>query len=139
MKQIRLFLILALMVCHATAFGADNNLGDMLAETYEGKADTLTECLIKRFMYTRRGYFYAVPVDRPDRVAQTKYIYWQQAHAMDVLVYSYQRIKDTNPTLAQTYKQYFDLWFGNHANNYYVDENDDTGFNNEYTDDMCWI
>ena len=127
------------MACSSTAFGQSSTLADQLTETYEGKADTLTECLIKRFFYTRRGYFFAVPVDRSDRVSQTQYIYWQQAHAMDVLVYSYERIKDSNPSLAQTYKGYFDLWYTNHANNWYRADNDPTGFVNEYTDDMCWI
>ncbi len=139
MKQIRLLFITAFMACCTAVFGQDTTLADMLTETYEGKADTLTECLIKRFMYTRRGYFYAVPVDRPDRANQTEFIYWQQAHAMDVLVYSYERIKDSNPTLAQTYEGYFNQWFANHAHNWYIDENDETGFHNEFTDDMCWI
>ena len=71
MKQIRLLFITAFMACCTAVFGQDTTLADMLTETYEGKADTLTECLIKRFMYTRRGYFYAVPVDRPDRANQT--------------------------------------------------------------------
>ncbi len=32
---------------------------------------------------------------------------WQQAHAMDVVIYSYKRIKDTNKQLAATYRTYF--------------------------------
>ena len=45
-------------------------------------------------------------------------IYWQQAHALDVLIYSYARIKDSNPSLASKYLEYFGKWYDNDANNY---------------------
>lgn len=70
---------------------------------------------------------------------ESTYIYWQQAHAMDVVIYSYKRIKDTNKQLAATYRTYFERWYANHANNYHRNPSDETGFLNDFTDDMCWI
>ena len=58
---------------------------------------------------------------------------------MDVIVYAYERIKNKNPELADTYENYFRLWLKNKANNYNHDKNDETGFLNSFTDDMCWI
>lgn len=99
-------------------------------------ADKCTSVLIEQFMDKRKGTFWKSPQD----VSGGSFnIYWQQAHAMDVVVYSYERIKETNPDLANTYKKYFELWFENKANNWYHDSKDPTGFLNEYTDDMCWI
>ena len=120
------------------AFAADT-YSKLFSESYAGKADTLTSCLISQFLNVSKGTFFAVPRDRSDRVSASTYIYWQQAHAMDVLVYAYDRIKETKPTLVTTYQRYFDYWYRNHANNWYHDNNDPTGFLNEYTDDMCWI
>ena len=123
----------------ATAHAASNPYAQYIKESYEGKADTLTYCLVNQFLNTSRGTFWAVPRTESNRATASTYIYWQQAHAMDVIVYSYQRIKDTKPTLASTYAQYMSRWFNNHANNWYHDSSDRTGFLNEYTDDMCWI
>ena len=66
-------------------------------------------------------------------------MYWQQAHAMDALIYSYERIKEKDPNTADKYKRYMGLWYENHANNWYYDKNDPTGFVNDYTDDMCGV
>ena len=112
---------------------------DLIEMDYSGKADTLTTVLIRQFLNSSKGTFWAVPRDQSDRNSKSTYIYWQQAHAMDVVVYSYQRIKEKDPTLAATYAQYMELWYKYHANNWYHDASDDTGFLNEYTDDMCWI
>lgn len=99
-------------------------------------ADSCTFVLIDQFMNKEKGTFWKSPRD----VSGGSYnIYWQQAHAMDVVVYSYERIKDENPALAATYKNYFKLWFQNKANNYHHDPEDETGFLNPFTDDMCWI
>ena len=100
---------------------------------YSTKADSITKVLIDRFMIKAYGYFR----ETPSKVGE--FIYWQQAHAMDVVIYSYLRIKDDNPTLANTYATYMQRWYQNHANNYHRDENDPTGFSNPFTDDMCWI
>ncbi len=46
---------------------------------------------------------------------ESTYIYWQQAHAMDVVILLYKRIKDTNKQLAATYRTYFERWYANHT------------------------
>ena len=103
---------------------------------WETIADSCTYVLIEQFMDKSKGTFWSTPND----VAQGSWnIYWQQAHAMDVVVYSYERIKDSDPDLAATYENYFRLWYENDANNYNNDPNDETGFLNNFTDDMCWI
>lgn len=99
-------------------------------------ADSCTFVLIDQFLNKEKGTFWKSPKD----VSGGSYnIYWQQAHAMDVLVYSYKRIKDKNPELAETYENYFRLWYENKANNYHHSADDETGFLNPFTDDMCWI
>lgn len=99
-------------------------------------ADKCTSVLIEQFMDKGKGTFWKSPKDISGGSFN---IYWQQAHAMDVVIYSYERIKEKNPDLANTYKKYFELWFKNKANNYHHDSNDETGFLNPFTDDMCWI
>lgn len=101
-------------------------------------ADSCTYVLIEQFMDKTKGTFWVSPKNISGNSANT-YIYWQQAHAIDVVLYSYERIKDNNPTLAATYKEYIERWFQNHGNNYHHDSSDLTGFSNPYTDDMCWI
>ena len=118
---------------------ADDPLAGFIKESYESKADSLTNALVKQFLNTTKGIFWSVPRDRSNKDSETKYIYWQQAHAMDVIIYSYERIKETNSSLAFNYRQYMTRWYANHANNWYSDSSDKTGFVNEYTDDMCWI
>lgn len=104
---------------------------------YQGKADSLTNCFIEKFMNKSKGIFNEKPK------TYGKYIYWQQAHAIDVLIYAYERNKDTNPELAEKYKKYMELWFTNKANNYEGATPSITGsykmFENPFTDDMCWI
>lgn len=120
-------------------YAAADTYSKLFSDTYAGKADTLTTCLISQFMNVSKGTFFAIPRDRPDRVSASTYIYWQQAHAMDVVIYAYERLLETKPSLAATYKRYMESWYKNHANNWYHDSNDPTGFLNEFTDDMCWI
>lgn len=90
-------------------------------------------CLLNSLMDKTKGTFWVSPQNISGNSANT-YIYWQQAHAIDVVLYSYERIKDNNPILAATYKEYFERWFQNHGNNYHHDNNDPTGFSNPYTD-----
>lgn len=99
-------------------------------------ADSCTYVLIEQFMNKDKGTFWKSP---HDMAGGSFNIYWQQAHAIDVVLYSYQRIKDSNPELADTYRKYFELWYANKANNYHHDSKDETGFSNPFTDDMCWI
>lgn len=101
-------------------------------------ADSCTTVLIEQFMNKPKGTFWATPANVSQNSSN---IYWQQAHTMDVVIYSYQRIKDKDPELADTYKKYFKLWYDNKANNYDkgVAKYGTTGFGNRFTDDMCWI
>ena len=133
--------IVALVVLCVTPLPvmSDNVLSGMIERDYSPQADSLTTVLVRKFMNPSKGTFWAVPNNQPNRESETTYIYWQQAHAMDVLVYAYERTKDTNPNQAETYKRSIGLWYKNHANNWYHDSNDATGFLNTYTDDMCWI
>ena len=64
-------------------------------------ADSCTTVLINQFMNKPKGTFWASPANESNNSGN---IYWQQAHAMDVVIYSYQRIKDKNPNLADTYE-----------------------------------
>ena len=76
---------------------------------WSATADSCTYVLIEQFMNKEKGTFWKSPKD----VSGGSYnIYWQQAHAMDVVIYSYERIKDKNPALAATYKNYFKSFYG---------------------------
>lgn len=109
------------------------------ARLWAQAADSCNSVLIDQFMNKEKGTFYACAHDAmPDR---TKFLYWQQAHLMDVLVYAYERVKDDDPQKAATYENHFKLWVANHANNWYdwQGHGDTTGFLNEFIDDMAWI
>lgn len=114
-------------------------LADMINGNYSGRADTLENVLTNQFLNSSRGTFYAIPRTYANYASETKYIYWQQAHALDVIIYAYERICNTNDPRVNNYKRIMQLWYRNHANNWYSKSGDDTGFYNEYTDDMCWI
>ena len=107
-----------------------------LKEDYTGKADSMVNAFIESFMVKNKGYF---------NVSYQKYAfnaYWTQAHAMDVIVYCYERHKDDNKPLANKYKNYMTLWYNNKANNYAGASTSDGSykmFENPFTDDMCWI
>lgn len=103
---------------------------------WDATADSCTFVLINQFMNKEKGTFWKSP---KDVIGGSYNIYWQQAHAMDVVVYSYERIKERNPELADVYEGYFKLWFENKANNYHHSASDETGFLNPFTDDMCLI
>lgn len=121
-----------------------NNGGDeggevTIANPWAALADSCTTVLIDNFMDKNNGTFWSTPNDVK---GESKYIYWQQAHAMDVVIYSYRRLRKTNPDLAKKYLGYMRKWVANDANNYNNDrdsEGDYGGFYNDFTDDMCWI
>jgi len=111
--------------------------------TYETKADSMTNAFIESFMIKSKGVF-------NDKYGYYAFnAYWTQAHAMDVVIYNYQRQKNINRTLASKYLNYIRLWYKNKANNYSgaaaatsTTPNTTNGykmFENPYTDDMCWI
>lgn len=131
----RLCIALLSPLCLATSAWAYNStLANSVKGEYGGKADSLATVLIEQFMNKQKGTFYSTPKD-VDK--SSTYIYWQQAHAMDVLVYAYERhANDSVKTLANRYRSYMRLWYNNHANNY---SGGATGFENPFTDDMCWI
>lgn len=108
-------------------------MANLVKGEYGGKADSLANVLIEEFMNKTKGTFWSTPKDVEK---SSTYIYWQQAHAMDVLVYAYERHKDDDSGLASKYYLYMRRWYNNHANNY---SSGSTGFENPYTDDMCWI
>lgn len=116
-----------------TAYGTCSaiDLTNRISGDYSGKADTLEYCFIENFMNKDKGTFWSTPHD----VAGSSWnIYWQQAHAIDVIIYAYERLKDTDPDRARVYKTYIRKWYSNHANNYYG-----ATFENPFTDDMAWI
>ncbi|MCF0198249.1 MAG: alpha-1,6-mannanase [Bacteroidaceae bacterium] len=131
MKRFCCLLVVGLLSLAAQAYS--ETMAKSVKGDYAGKADSLARVLIDQFMNKSKGTFFSTPAD----VEQSStYIYWQQAHAMDVLVYAYERLKDTNAELAAEYRRYISLWYSNKANNY---SSGPTGFENPYTDDMLWI
>ena len=112
-------------------------------DTYETKADSLTNAFIESFMIKNKGVFN----DKYQYYAFNAY--WTQAHAIDVVIYNYQRHKGVDAQLASKYLNYIKLWYKNKANNYAgaaasnsTTPNTSTDykmFENPYTDDMCWI
>ena len=146
----RLTVLLLLMVTAVSVFAqtdAIKSLNDKVRkthkDTFETKADSMTNAFIESFMIKTKGVF------------NVKYgyyqnnIYWQQAHAIDVVIYNYQRQKNINRTLANKYLNYIRLWYKNKSNNYSgaaaassTTPNTTDGykmFENPYTDDMCWV
>ncbi len=120
-----------------------NQLYRLVKDTYETKADSMTNAFIESFMIKSKGYF---------NVSYNHYVdnaYWTQAHAMDVVVYNYERHKGIDGELANQYLTYIKRWYKNKANNYSgapaatsTTPNTTSGykmFENPYTDDMCWI
>ena len=107
-----------------------------IKENYETKADSMVNAFIESFMIKNKGVFN----DKYQYYAFNAY--WTQAHAMDVIVYCYERHKEDNKTLANKYKSYMSLWYNNKANNYAGASTSDGSykmFENPFTDDMCWI
>ena len=132
MKKLAFLLIPLFLPTAGRAY--NSTLSRYVKGEYCGKADSVATVLIDQFMYKQKGTFWSTPKDVEK---SSTYIYWQQAHAMDVLVYAYERhANDSVKTLATRYKNYMRLWFNNHANNY---SGGQTGFENPFTDDMCWI
>lgn len=133
MKGILTSIIVSLYLSTST-LAYNSTLAKYVKGEYGGKADSLAKVLVDEFMYKTKGTFWSTPKDVDH---SSTYIYWQQAHAMDVLVYAYERhANDADKTLATRYKSYMKLWYVNHANNY---SGGTTGFENPFTDDMCWI
>jgi predicted alpha-1,6-mannanase (GH76 family) len=130
---------------HGGNGGTNNNGGTPDPGQPSGKsawaelADSCTFVLVDNFLNKKTGTFWSTPNDIEK---SSTYIYWQQAHALDVILYSYQRIKDSDQEKAAVFLDYINKWYENDANNYNNSkdrEGDYGGFYNDYTDDMCWI
>ncbi len=144
MKRISLTAIIVLACLSAFPQSAVTKaLYRTFTDTYETKADSMTEAFIQTFMVMGKGYF-------NDKYKQYAFnAYWTQAHAIDVLIYNYERHKRLNTTLANKYLNYIKLWYKNKANNYAGTAASSTTtpnpsvdykmFENPFTDDMCWI
>ena len=105
-------------------------------DTFETKADSMTNAFIESFMIKNKGYF---------NVSYNHYAfnaYWTQAHAIDVVIYNFERHKSIDYSLANKYRGYMTSWYNNKANNYAGASTSDGTyrmFENPFTDDMCWI
>ena len=127
--------ISALLLFSATAGLAQSELTlyKTIKENYEGKADSMVNAFIESFMVKNKGYFN----DMYQKYAFNAY--WTQAHAMDVVVYCYERHKNDNKDLANKYKKYMALWYSSKANNYAGASTSDGTyrmFENPFTDDL---
>ncbi len=78
-------------------------------------ADSCTFVLTDSFLDKTKGTFWSTPHDIDKSSGN---IYWQQAHALDVLIAAYERVKDKDKELAAEYEEYFSKWYENDANNY---------------------
>lgn len=116
-----------------------STLARLIERDYSGRSDSLLNTFTGQFMNRATGIFYAIPTSNTNAKNESATIYWQQAHALDPIIYAYQRIKNTDAARARFYKQTMQRWYQNHANNWYFKQGDDTGFYNTFTDDMCWI
>lgn len=99
-------------------------------------ADSLNFILVEQFLNKDKGIFWG---SAKNALNNSDILYWQQAHYINVLVYAYERIRDSQEPqyqeLAKEYERYFQLWLQNHANNWHTPNS----FYNGYTDDMCWM
>ena len=136
MKKILTILALLMLNTSAGLAQGEATLYKTIKENYIGKADSMTNAFIESFMIKSKGVFN----DKYQYYAFNAY--WTQAHAMDVIIYAYQRHKGVNTSLANKYRNYMSLWYNNKANNYSgAGTSDGTYrmFENTFTDDMCWI
>lgn len=127
------FLTVTLAVCLFCSVQASaQDLSTFIRCDYEGKADSLEYCFVENFLNKSKGVFWSTPNDKDK---SSTYIYWQQAHAMDVIITAYERLTEEGRTTeAAEYKIYINRWYNNHAGNYYG-----STWTNPYTDDMAWI
>ena len=135
-----LFIAAAAFLC-ATACGREDTYkaGFFTPDTgiesrydWDAAADSAVNVLVDRFMDKNTGTFWTISDNVDPRLST--YNYWPQAHAMDVIVDAYLRIKDSDPERAGQYEKYMASWHKNRANNY-----NGPDYYNAYTDDMEWI
>ena len=135
------FLFIAAALLCATACGREDTYkaGFFTPDTgiesqydWDAAADSAVNVLVDRFMDKNTGTFWTISDNVDPRLST--YNYWPQAHAMDVIVDAYLRIKDSDPERAGQYEKYMASWHKNRANNY-----NGPDYYNAYTDDMEWI
>lgn len=150
MKRIVLFLALAAAISCSCSDGKEKmtasrgNGGRSSAvvispEAIPALADSLTNALVYNFLDKTTGTFWGTPNDQEHN---SQNLYWQQAHALDVLLYCAARVKETDPNRSALYLDYADKWYRNYAHNYnatHRGEGTYGGFFNDWTDDMAWI
>ena len=127
------FLLTALAACLlCSALSSAQDLSGFIRTDFESKADSLEHSFVENFLNKSKGIFWSTPKDVEK---SSKYIYWQQAHAMDVIITAYERLTEEGRTdEALLYKTYINRWYTNHAGNY-----NGSTWTNPYTDDMAWI
>lgn len=111
---------------------------------WKAAADSASTAFIERFFCSepRNGENKKVfSYSEYNRRGDNGSCYWQQAHAMAVMVEYYLRNKDADPALKSKLESYFDGWFKDRGNNYewtasYLGT---YGFGCNYTDDTIWI
>lgn len=155
MNHFRFTKMVAVLVGLATtsiSCSGDDNLPDSLPKSksyasYEidwtEAADSASQVFIERFYCSeKRGdaqfvFSYSEYNKRND----SGNCYWQQAHAMAVMIEYYNRIKDSKPEEAATIRNYFKEWYDRKGNNYMIksEYGGSTGFGADWTDDVCWI
>lgn len=141
MKKTIIFLALASVLAscgvedkyYGEVYAPDAELQAPYDIDWNAAADSVDAVLVDRFMDKDKGLFYSVISNDADP-SLTFNCYWPQAHAMDVVVDAYLRIKDSDAERKALYENYMSLWHQNRANNY-----SSPGFHNNFTDDMEWI
>ena len=86
----RIFSLLIFVSLTASVMAYNAALARYIKTDYSGKADSTNFVLIDQFMNTTKGTFWATPKGVN---SSNTYIYWQQAHAIDVIIYAYERHK----------------------------------------------
>lgn len=99
-------------------------------------ADSCTFILVDRFLNKDRGTFKQNAHHITGQNNST--LYWQQAYPMHTVLFSYERIKASNASLAAQYKGYFEKFVKNRGNNYATTSDKPSPYWNNFTDDMAW-
>lgn len=96
---------------------------------WESAADSATTVLVNHYWSTERHVFTLVNDDF-EFTQSVDYSYWQEAHAMDVIIDAYLRTGDTK------YSDMFPQWYEGVKKCNWQDR---SGFRGEYYDDTAWI
>lgn len=103
---------------------------------WEKAADSCTFTLVDQFFNKNGGFFWG---SAGNVLSNSTNNYWQQAYPMHTMLFSHERIKNTDGSLAATYRDYFRKWVNANGHNYTAENQRKNGFWCAYTDDMAWI